>query len=66
MVTMRLLGSLALWLANTFLPLLLLTRLSVGESSSAFASALNSPLFVYACRRCGKCLVLLLPLLLHH
>ncbi|XP_062356140.1 uncharacterized protein LOC134048415 isoform X2 [Cinclus cinclus] len=33
MVTMRLLGSLELWLANTFLPLLLLTWLSVGTVS---------------------------------
>lgn len=66
MVTMRLLGSLELWQANAFLPLLLLTWLSVGESPSALASALNSPLFAYACRRCGKCLLLLLPLLLHH
>ncbi|XP_016156577.1 PREDICTED: uncharacterized protein LOC101821268 [Ficedula albicollis] len=33
MVTVRLLGSLELWLANTFLPLLLLTWLSVGAVS---------------------------------
>lgn len=64
MVTTRLLGSLEFWLANTFLPLLLFTWLSVGESPNA--SALNSSLFAYACRRCGKCLLLLLPLLLHH
>lgn len=33
MVTMRLLGSMELWLANTFLPLLLLTWLPVGTAS---------------------------------
>lgn len=32
MVTVRLLGSMELWLANTFLPLLLLTWLPTGES----------------------------------
>lgn len=67
-VTMSLLGSMEPWLANTFLPLLLLTWLPLGESPSALASALNSSLFAYACRRCGKCLLLLLllPPLLHH
>lgn len=65
-VTMRLLGSTELWLANTFLPLLLLTWLPVGESPSALASALNSSLFAYAWRRCAKCLLLLLSLLLHN
>lgn len=55
-----------LWLANTFLPLLLLTWLPIGESPGALASALNSSLFSYACRKCGKCLLLFLPLLLHH
>ncbi|XP_032925693.1 uncharacterized protein LOC117001445 isoform X2 [Catharus ustulatus] len=39
MVTMRLLGSLELWQANTFLPLLLLTWLSVGTGSLQAESA---------------------------
>lgn len=65
-VTMRPLGSTELCLANTFVPLLLLTWLPAGESTTALASALNSELFAYACRRCAKCLLLLLPILLHH